>query len=523
MDATDLIGAVPAGDPPASASWPRIDRLSILLTVLTAALLAAAIAPLFAVEIPAMLDYTNHLARMYILTQANNPAYEAHWGVSTNIAMDVVVPAFARWMSVATAAKAFLGAGQVLVVTGAVFLEWVIKGRHRLGGPAALLALSSLPFAWGMVNFTFGMGLAVCGAALWIRLRSRSGFVRWTIHAAVVAALSITHLFDLGVYGLTIGLYELSRFERPPNLPSLARLALFMASPVLAVLGVMAFARTTAGPALILDWDLGLKLGWPAVLMNVYDTRLSIESGVALLALVAVLAATRRVSLTRSGLWIAAGFAAAYLAMPRELLGSQYQDVRLLTAAMLIVPAFTSTSLRSGPWRGVPLATVIAIIAANQFVTARAWLDYDKDIKEFQASFARLTRGSAVLIGQQDAAGREYQPVYYVATLAAPDVGVFVSSLYAQPGVQPLQPRPRYQALAVKAERDSYPPRLALLRAAMKPTGSLTAIPANIVNWPRRYQYLYVIGEGASNPLPGTLTQVAVGRRFQLFRIGPAG
>src|SRR5215469_2918071 len=100
----------------------KLDRLSILATALTVALLAAAIAPLFAVDVPAMLDYPNHLARMYILAGPANPAYEPHWGLYPDLAMDLVVPALAHWMSVATATKVFLGASQILVVSGAVFL-----------------------------------------------------------------------------------------------------------------------------------------------------------------------------------------------------------------------------------------------------------------------------------------------------------------------------------------------------------------------------------------------------------------
>jgi hypothetical protein len=511
-------GAVIVQDAPLAAAG-GLDRLSIVMTVLTAAFLAAAIAPLLVVEIPAMLDYPNHLARMYLLTGPSNPAYTPHWGLYPDLAMDLVVPALAQGMSVAAATKVFLAAGQVLVVTGAVFLELTVKRRHRLAGPAALLALFSLPFAWGQLNFLFGLGLAVWSVALWIRLRDRPGWIRWIVHAAAVGLLSVAHLFDLGVYGLVIGLYELSRFERPPTLGSLSRLALFMASPVIVVAAVLALgARGEPGPAIGFDWDFDFKLGWPAVFLNVYDTGLSILSAGVLSVL--VLALTRRLSITRAGFWIAGGLAALYLALPRELLGSQYLDVRLLTAALLVLPAFASTSLRTARWRTAPLATVLALVAAGQAVTTRAWFDYDRDFKEFEGSFNLLPEGSAVLIGQRDEAGRDFQPVYYAATLAAPAAGVFVSSLYAEPGAQPIEPRARYRGLAVKHLPDAYPPRLASLKAAMTPN-PLAGTQANITGWPRRYQFLYLVGEPGPNPLPATLTSLAAGRRFSLYRIGP--
>jgi hypothetical protein len=374
------------------------DRTSIGMTVLTIALLVAAMTPLFVVEIPAMLDYVNHLARMYLLSGPANLAYERHWGLYPDLAMDLIVPGLARWMSVAAAAKVFIGVSQVLVVTGAVFLELIVKGRHRLGGLGALLVLFSLPFAWGQINFMFGMGVAVWGIALWIWLKDQPGWSRWIVHAAAVAILFVSHFFDLGVYGLVVGLYELSCFRRSAGVLSIVQLSAFMASPVLVALAIMMLSSGGLGQFTSVDWNFSLKLIWAALFMNVYDTSLSILTAGVLLLLLLVLAAARRLSLTREGVWIAGGLAVIYLALPRQMFGSQYLDVRLVTAAMIILPAFASTSLPSGPWRIAPLTMVVAIVAANEFVTARAWVDHARDFEEFKASFAwlraRLRRAS---------------------------------------------------------------------------------------------------------------------------------
>jgi hypothetical protein len=246
---------------------------------------------------------------------------------------------------------------------------------------------------------------------------------------------------------------------------------------------------------------------------------LSVLTAAVLLGLVLVLVVTRRLSLSRSGLWIGAGLAAAYLALPRQMLGSQYLDVRLLTVAAIMLPAFMITSRPGRLWRVVALAAVIAIITVNEASNALTWVRDQRDYTEFKASFARLAPGSAVLIGLQDQARIDDQPLFYAATLAAPMAGVFVSSLYAEPGLQPIEPRAGYRGLAVKEQHDALPPRLAILRAAMTAPVSAT-IPQNIVNWPRRYQYLYLVGAQTPNPLPKTLTQLFAGRRFSLYRIG---
>ena len=59
-------------------------------------LFVASIVPALSVEIPAMVDYVNHLARMHLLVDAAagrpNPAYEIDWQLYPNLAMDLIVP-----------------------------------------------------------------------------------------------------------------------------------------------------------------------------------------------------------------------------------------------------------------------------------------------------------------------------------------------------------------------------------------------------------------------------------------------
>src|SRR5437762_12579091 len=100
--------------------------------ILVGLLFAASVAPLLSVEIPAMVDYVNHLARMHLLVDAAagrpNPAYEIHWRFYPNLAMDLIVPSLARFVGVESAARLFLVASQTLLVSGAIALEIVVRG-----------------------------------------------------------------------------------------------------------------------------------------------------------------------------------------------------------------------------------------------------------------------------------------------------------------------------------------------------------------------------------------------------------
>src|SRR5258705_10194476 len=183
--------------------------------LLVGLLFAVSVAPVVLVEIPAMIDYVNHLARMHVLVDAAagrlNPAYVMDWRFYPNLAVDITVSWLAQLVGVETAARLFLLASQTLVVTGAIALEIAVRGRHQLSGFAALTALYSLPFLWGLLNFEFGCGVALWAIAVWIRYRDVRWQARIALHTVFVVLLFVAHLFALGIYGLTIGCYEASR------------------------------------------------------------------------------------------------------------------------------------------------------------------------------------------------------------------------------------------------------------------------------------------------------------------------
>src|SRR5438552_14923988 len=87
-------------------------------------LFLVSVSPVLMVAIPAMADYPNHLARMYVLTAADtpeaNPFYEVTRFLYPNLAMDLLVPPLARLLGVELATKVFLLVSQILIVSGAI-------------------------------------------------------------------------------------------------------------------------------------------------------------------------------------------------------------------------------------------------------------------------------------------------------------------------------------------------------------------------------------------------------------------
>jgi len=287
-------------------------------------------------------------------------------------------------------------------------------------------------------------------------------------------------------------------------------------------MGVMAASGGAIG-AQGIDWDFKLKLLWPLMFMNIYDLTLSVVTAVLLAGLLIALAIGRCLSLARAGAWIGCGLLLTYVALPRVLFGVAYVDVRLITAGALILPAFLEISLASRPWRYAPIAIVVAVILVNQASTARAWLTHQTDYQQIRESFRYVSPGDAVLIGLQDgdALSPSDSPIYYAPTLAAPEAGAFVVSLYAERGLQPIQSAAKFRHLAPSRMLDYRPiPASILLAAASGATDA--RVPPHVEHWLDHYQFVYLIGRPEPNPLPSRLTRIADGARFVLYRIDSA-
>jgi hypothetical protein len=493
--------------------------------VALAILVAAALAPTLMVAIPGMVDYPNHLARMYVLATAGtpdqSPYYRVAWGLYPNLAMDLIVPQLARPLGVEAATKAFFLFSQALVVSGAMAIEWIVKGRHRIAGFAALLTLHGLPFAMGFVNFEFGVGVALWGIASWLAVQEKPCPTRLGVHSLFVLLLFMTHFFALGIYGLTIGCCELWRIRsRPFNARGAVAAAVLMAGPVLLLLAIMVLSGGAVGGHRN-EWYFDEKVRWLLLAANGYDSRLSAASVATVALLLYVLRIKGLLSFSApAGKYIAAGFVAVFLALPFRLLDTSFADVRIVTVAAFVLPAFITIDIPNARAACALIAAVGTIILANAAVVACVWLGYDADYAAFKRSFAMIERGSRVLVGHSGTAPdppddlTEY-PAYHAPTLAVHYAQALVPTLFTYPGKQPVEVAPAFRHLAIA---QGGPAPIALLK--LLPNGHVDAgAPGFLRNWHRDFDYLYLLGPRIANPMPGLLDEVANANRFILYRI----
>jgi len=241
----------------------------------------------------------------------------------------------------------------------------------------------------------------------------------------------------------------------------------------------------------------------------------------ALIVLLGYLIVTRRLELSDPGRWIAAGLVIAFIVIPFKLIGVRMTDIRMIPAALLILPAFLKFRPTKPP--GIVAGFIVCtIIMMNAGYAAYVWLSYRSDYAEMKASFGLLQPYSFVLVGDSKEASSSLLtdvPLRRAPTLAVHYARAFVSSLYTIAGAEPVEVRPDLAHLDVLMATESYtPPSLTSLRA-LAYGQDVPDAPRYLRNWKQDFQYVYLLGAYTQSALPGVLDELARYRRFTLYRV----
>lgn len=490
-----------------------------------AALCVAAVIPILWFDIPAaMVDYSNHLARMFIISRDGglhpHPYYQVTWSFVPNLAMDLLVPRVGQFTGVETANRLFYLLNQILIVTGAMAIERAVKGRVHISGFIAVMFLFCLPFAWGFANFEFGLGCALWGFACAIYLQDRPWLTRLATHTAIIALLFVAHMFALGIYGFAVGLHELwrARFRRVAAPEVFCRLAAIGIPSLLLFFAMIGTGGTVGGSGT--EWVFGNKLIWVLHILSGYSMRVSAVSVTVLAILIFLLARRGGLRFEQSGAWLLAGFSALYVVMPFKLFDTAFVDMRVIVGAALILPAFISVSFPNQSWTRGALATVAAITIVQIWSVTSVWMSYRDDFAAARRSFELLPKGAIVLIGHSgDGADPPLDlwdyPIYNVPTLAVHYADAFVPSLFTDPGKQPVTPRTPLQRLDVPYGNLLPAALLKQIAEHNAPAG----VPRFVQTWQKDFDYLYLVGPSAPNPMPDLLEPVLTAPKFVLYRV----
>src|SRR5580692_791573 len=142
------------------------------------ALCLVLLAPLTMTDVPPLMDYPNHLARLYALAFIGSDPilarfYQPHWAIIPNLGLDLTVPPLMRLFPVHVVGRAVIGVTLLLPIFGAIAYHRAISGRTSwLPFVSALFAYNGALFR-GFLNFNLSVGLALLLGAAWTAWRDR--------------------------------------------------------------------------------------------------------------------------------------------------------------------------------------------------------------------------------------------------------------------------------------------------------------------------------------------------------------
>jgi len=500
-------------------SGPQIAVMFAVFTLLIST-------PIWTHPLPPLSDYVNHLARMQVLaTLSTNPLlanyYEIDWQVIPNLTMDLIVPLLARVMNVYLAGQVFMVGMFALIVSGTMALNRALTGRWTMLPLFAFPLLYNHVFLVGLMNYIFGIGVALWALAGWIALRERFWPARMALATLCVVVLFFCHLSSLGVFGIGVLSVEILRLWQRRNEPWLPRLIEFVSGglPFLAAAPLL-YLSPTMQLASAIYWD---QLGKFDGLMYVIVSYSDIYAAALLLVTAASIVWAVRHGVLRFHplvyvLLMVGGV--VYLALPRVMFDTYMTDQRVPLGVAFMVVACGDLQLHRRLVRRAFMAVLILLTAGRLLEIDLNWSQLSDATSQFRASVRRIAPGSKVFVAYADhSAGDDVRDLglVHAASIATIDRSALVTTIFTVSGKQVLRVRPEYRDYV--DTHDGTPPSIAqLLIAAERP---LPDAPDYWANW-TKFDYLYILftEDDAPNPDPTRLRLVADGDRFQLYRIG---
>ncbi len=370
-----------------------------------AALCLVLLAPLTVADVPPLLDYPNHLARLFVLAaDGSDPVlarfFQPRWAVIPNLALDLTVPPAIAWLGVHTAGRLAIGIVLLLPVAGAVAYHRVLSGRWSYWPFAAVLFVYNGALLRGFLNFSAATGLALLFAAAWAVWRERWPLLAIAIGALGGAILFFCHLMGLLFFVLLIAGHELAWLWRAKGQfsPQILGARLALNCQVLA-LPAMLYMRSELGqmPGEPVFRSLPEKLN--AALFPVVEYCWALDVATAVLCVAAAgLCLARR--------WCAVPLAAGaalgalgllFLAAPHAFKGTFDLDARFIVMAAALAPA-ALIPVRV-PRRVAALLFVgfLVLFGARMGVVLTVWSRWAGDLAAFREVIAFVPEGAIAM------------------------------------------------------------------------------------------------------------------------------
>ena len=401
--------------------------------------------PLLWPALPPLSDLPGHMGRWHIAMSLHESGdlqryYAYRWAVIPNLGMDLLVPALATLFGLEFATKLAVIAIPVLTAVGLLAMAREAHGRVP---PTALFALPLVyawPFQFGFVNFALSQALAFCAFALWLRLGRQKRFgLRAALFVPIACVLWVAHSFGWGMFGLMAAGAELARLRAGGMGWGRALVTAGVQCMPLA-LPVVAMAAGGRGAGLGADdwFNVPVKILWVVAMLRDRWQWFDMVSVVPVLAIVYVGVRSPRLGLLALLGWPALLCLAAFVVLPRLLMGGAYVDMRIAPAAAMLAIVAIAPPRGDGRLRRTLAALGLVFLLVRLAGTTASFVERSAEQQRELAAIAAIPRGAAVLTLVARPCGDTWSDLRrdQLAGLAIVRRDVFVNAQWALAGQQ---------------------------------------------------------------------------------------
>jgi len=504
--------------------------------------------PLVVFPNPALLDYQNHLARLWIIADPAHRAelaryYQVDWrGMSQGSLTDLAAWGLGPFFDALAIGRLILGASILLPPLGALALNVRLFGRPGAG------ALIFPFFAWtltalgGFMSFQMGVGLALLAVGL-EPVFGRKMLTRLVGRVLCGVVVYLAHGLDLAFYALLLAALSFQPAPAPGRgakawlggalrAASVAAVPLASVALVIAATGALPGNQEHAVPSPGYLWHSP-----PGAIASIfsplraYDMRVDAALALAAAATLALAAVRGRARVHPALMWTAALFALASPFMPYVTPSGDWTDRRLPLLALFT--ALAAFRIEPRGWRdaaALAVASVLLVCFRTAYI-AHAWTGAERLADATDQALMAAPRGAVVLAMQHEPADREFalQPNGRFLGRATPNYwflgssvvwlrGGFTPMLFTQRGVHPLHVAPAFRDIAY-AEGGYLPSVNALSNPKV-----MARYPPYVRAWRTRFDYVLVMNadfpdRNGEVRLPPELTPVRDTGFAQLYRV----
>lgn len=373
-----------------------------------AAILASCV-PLLWPALPPLADLPGHVGRYHIAAAIGGSAdlqrhWSFEWALVGNLGVDLIVQLVSPLLDAERATKLVVLLIPPLWVSGLILLSRQAGGRLSPAAAFAFPLAYCYPFQLGFVNFMLAGGLALHALALWAWLERRPG-IRAALFVPVALALWVAHSFGWGMFGLLAFAAEWVRQRRlGRNRIEAGLRAMAWCLPLALPLALMIGAAPAEGPA----WDWKAKASWVPMLLRERWKWYDVGCAMLLFGLVWTAVRDRRFRFDPRTGTAALLCLAAFVALPRLIVGGAYVDMRMLAPAMAL--ALIAIRIAPGHARleaGIAWAAT-GFFALRTVTSTIAMLFFAQPQQAALEAVPHIPRGAAVLVLVDEACASQW-------------------------------------------------------------------------------------------------------------------